>query len=172
MRGPDRHHRAHIGTGDSDRQPLAPAYVGLSGIYGSHRRVRMDMLEPAKRGNLDTYRRCSPRNSLDKRCRHFTANNLINRAIASYHRNHENFFSFFLQKIWWGTKRAVTLHRKSKTDCLAKDRSRQRSTPNFEIARKEFFHGVVVQLVRIPACHAGGRGFESRPYRQRREENE
>ena len=29
--------------------------------------------------------------------------------------------------------------------------------------------GAVVQLVRISACHAGGRGFESRPHRKKRQ---
>ncbi len=32
---------------------------------------------------------------------------------------------------------------------------------------KRKLNGLVVQLVRIPACHAGGREFESRPDRKK-----
>ena len=58
---------------------------------------------------------------------------------------------FFLQIIWSVQKKAVPLHPVSKTRL-------------FEIKI-----GAVVQLVRIHACHAWGRGFESRPHRKKKQ---
>ena len=57
-----------------------------------------------------------------------------------------HFFDIFLQKNLVNSKKAVLLHP------LLKRR----------------LSGAVVQLVRIPACHAVGREFESRPHRQGR----
>ena len=40
-------------------------------------------------------------------------------------------------------------------------------TKKMHFFEKEQLSGAVVQLVRIPACHAVGREFESRPHRRR-----
>ena len=55
---------------------------------------------------------------------------------------------FFLQIIWSVQKKAVPLH----------------SVSEMKLGHKI---GAVVQLVRIHACHAWGRGFESRPHRKK-----
>lgn len=59
---------------------------------------------------------------------------------AKYTLSQENFVS----KAWWFQNKAIPLHT--------------------EIRRR--LSGAVVQLVRILACHARGRGFESRPHRR------
>ena len=55
---------------------------------------------------------------------------------------------FFLQIIWSVQKKAVPLHPVSEMN-------------------QDITIGAVVQLVRIHACHAWGRGFESRPHRKK-----
>ena len=57
---------------------------------------------------------------------------------------------FFLQIIWSVQKKAVPLH----------------SVSEMKLGNKI---GAVVQLVRIHACHAWGRGFESRPHRKKKQ---
>ncbi len=57
---------------------------------------------------------------------------------------------FFLQIIWSVQKKAVPLH----------------SVSEMKLGHKI---GAVVQLVRIHACHAWGRGFESRPHRKKKQ---
>ena len=60
--------------------------------------------------------------------------------------------AFFYENIWSYQKKAVPLHSLSKRKCgILKN-------------------GAVVQLVRIHACHAWGRGFESRPHRKKQSE--
>ena len=74
IRGPVRHHRARADTCLRDRQPFAPAYVGLPRIYSRYRRMRMDMLGTAKRDRMDTYCRSHTCNSGNKHGRHITTN--------------------------------------------------------------------------------------------------
>ncbi|GEM_PF-3688135 len=59
---------------------------------------------------------------------------------------------FFHRKIWWGRKKCLTLH--------SQTRNKHR------LQRELKKNGAVVQPVRIQACHAWGRGFESRPHRR------
>ena len=60
------------------------------------------------------------------------------------------FLGFFWRKIWWGEKFVITLHSQLRDiNCVT------------------YFSGALVQLVRMPACHAGGRWFESCTHRKK-----
>ena len=61
-------------------------------------------------------------------------------------REKQNKMLFFCEKIWWLQKKFVPLHSQNRNDSF----------------------GALVQLVRMPACHAGGHGFESRTHRKKR----
>ena len=99
------------------------------------------------------------------------------------------FFEKKCKKIWSCQKKAVPLHSLLKRavflthkrspkprseSSLSKSESGGTSRPSIKhrgidhsdlVAERE---GAVVQLVRIPACHAVGREFESRPHRKKR----
>ena len=67
------------------------------------------------------------------------------------------FFEKKCKNIWSYQKKAVPLHPLLKNEV---NRTSQ------GVKKKSNYRGAVVQLVRIPACHAVGREFESRPHRR------
>lgn len=67
--------------------------------------------------------------------------------------------NFFCEKIWPFQKKVVTLHSQTGNNSAPPASHSDRG------AIKQN-NGAVVQPVRIQACHAWGRGFESRPHRR------